>query len=397
MRVPMTRFIYAVALSFIALLAVQPSWASETLLTTQTPMVTNWSDGPTTNYELGMAFTSDIAGQITAVRFWKNPGETGTHAGRIWSCTGQLLASVTFTNETASGWQTQSLYSALTILPNTTYVVSVNTGGTYYAFTSFGLSSQVTNDDLSSVVGSNGRYGNPGTFPTSTHNATNYFRDVVFVPAVALQSGSNCNGIYTGGFNGNLTVTYGQTCNLANAGVTGNITLLGGSLATINSAITGNVQVQGGGVFSIGPSTAIGGNLQVQNMPQGAAQSKICGATMHGDLQFQNNGAPVLIGAAAPVSCAGNNIGGNLNVQNNTAATIMNGNIVTGNIQVQNNTGATSVNGNIVTGNLQDQNNTGPTQVFSNIVGNGLQCQQDSSITGGGNTSAQKQGQCSAF
>ena len=31
---------------------------------------------------------------------------TGTHVGSLWTATGQLLASATFTNETASGWQT---------------------------------------------------------------------------------------------------------------------------------------------------------------------------------------------------------------------------------------------------------------------------------------------------
>jgi hypothetical protein len=462
MRFHVTGCIFAVALLFIPLVAAQPSWADETLFTTQTPAVTNASDGTNANYELGTAFTSDIAGQITAVRFWKAPSETGTHTGRIWSGTGQLLDSVTFTNETASGWQVQPLASPFAITANTTYVVSVNTGGTYYVATDGGLSSQVTNQDLSSVVGNNGLYGPPGAFPTNTHDGANYFRDVVFVAALPLQSGSNCNGVYTGAFNGNLTVTSGQTCALVSASVTGNITLsggslaisnsaiggnlqiqsvpaapgpspicgppppvppgpaalppgpavpppgppapapcagnqVGGSLAINNSAIGGNVQVQGGGIFSIGPSAAIGGNLQIQNIPSGTEQSQICDTTVRGNLQFQNNGAPLLIGAAAPASCAGNRLGGNLTIQNNTAATTVSDNLVTGNLQAQNNSGATIVNGNIVTGNLQDQNNTAATQVFSNIVGNILQCQQNSSITGGGNTAGQKQGQCVAF
>ncbi len=479
MRFRVKGCIFAVALLFIPLVAAQPSWADETLFTTQTPVVTNTSDGPNANYELGTAFTSDIAGQITAVRFWKAPSETGTHTGRIWSGTGQLLASVTFTNESASGWQVQPLASPFAITANTTYVVSVNTGGTYYVATDGGLSSQVINEDLSSVVGNNGLYGPPGTFPTNTYESANYFRDIGFVAALPLQSGSNCNGVYTGAFIGNVTVTSGQTCNMVSASVTGNITLTGGSLAIgysaiggnlqiqnllpgptpicgpatpvppgpaapplapavpplgppapapcagnqvggtlaiSNSAIGGNVQVQGGGTFSIGPSAAIGGNLQIQNIPSGTGQSQICDTSVRGNLQFQNNGAPVLIGAAAPALCAGNHLGGNLaiqnntgtatavgntvgnlTVQNNTAATTVSGNLVTGNLQDQNNSADTIVNGNFVTGNLQDQNNTAATQVFSNIVGNNLECQQDSSITGGGNTAAQKQGQCVAF
>ena len=53
----------------------------ETLFTTQTPAVTNDSDGTGVNYELGTSFTSDVPGQITAVRFWKASSETGTHTG----------------------------------------------------------------------------------------------------------------------------------------------------------------------------------------------------------------------------------------------------------------------------------------------------------------------------
>jgi len=51
-----------------------------------------------------------------------------------------------------------------------------------YGLATGGLASQITNLDLSSVVGSNGLFGPPGQFPTSTFNNSNYFRDVVFAP-----------------------------------------------------------------------------------------------------------------------------------------------------------------------------------------------------------------------
>jgi hypothetical protein len=60
--------------------------------------------------------------------------------------------------------------------------VSVNTAGSFYVATSGGLASQIVNGDLRSVVGNNGRFGTPGTFPANTWQNTNYFRDVVFVP-----------------------------------------------------------------------------------------------------------------------------------------------------------------------------------------------------------------------
>ena len=156
--------------------------ATQTLFTTQAPALTNISDGAGVNYELGMAFTSTSAGQITAIRFWKTSSESGTHTGRIWSSSGSLLASVTFTGETASGWQQQALATPLSIAANTTYVVSVNTGNSYYVTTDNGLASQISNGNLRSIVGGNGLYGSSGSFPTNSWQNSNYFRDVVFAP-----------------------------------------------------------------------------------------------------------------------------------------------------------------------------------------------------------------------
>src|SRR5262249_31471807 len=169
----------------------------ETLFTTQTPAAVNLSDGSNVNYELGTAFTSGVAGSITAIRFWKDSNETGTHTGHLWSATGQALATVTFANETASGWQQQNLATPVQISANQQYVVSVNTGATFYVATVGGLATQVTNLDVSSVVGANGVFGSPGQFPTSTFNHTNYFRDVVFVPGGGSGTGAQILGQVT--------------------------------------------------------------------------------------------------------------------------------------------------------------------------------------------------------
>ena len=74
-----------------------------------------------------MKFRSDEDGYITALRFYKQPNNTGTHVGHLWSGTGQLLAAATFTGETASGWQEVDLPNPVPITKDTTYVTS------YYA------------------------------------------------------------------------------------------------------------------------------------------------------------------------------------------------------------------------------------------------------------------------
>ena len=158
-------------------------WITQTLFTTQTPAIGNISDGAGINYELGMRFSATSAGKIRAIRFWKAPSETGTHVGRLWSTTGQELASTTFSNETASGWQQATLATPLAVTPNVELVVTVNTAGGYYVATNDGLATAVVNGALRSSVGNNGVYGPPGRFPSNTWRASNYFRDIVFAPA----------------------------------------------------------------------------------------------------------------------------------------------------------------------------------------------------------------------
>jgi len=173
--------------NILSLASSQISALLESVFTTETPaQFKTDGTGSAGDYELGMEFRSGKSGQISAIRYYKAPSETGTHTGRIWSSTGTLLASVTFTNETASGWQQQTLATPLNIQSNTTYVVSVNSN-TYYAFTSNGLGTTLTNGDLSAVAdGSNGVYDfTPGSFPAQSYQNSNYFRDVVFAPTVS--------------------------------------------------------------------------------------------------------------------------------------------------------------------------------------------------------------------
>lgn len=56
----------------------------QNLLSAQTPRLLVNSDGPKVNYELGMKFSSTAAGQITAIRFYKSPSESGQHIGRLF-------------------------------------------------------------------------------------------------------------------------------------------------------------------------------------------------------------------------------------------------------------------------------------------------------------------------
>jgi hypothetical protein len=140
--------------------------------------------------ELGLKFRTDVAGTVTGLRFYKGSLDTGAHTGELWSSTGTLLATATYSGETASGWQTVSLSTAVTLQPNTTYIVSYHTAAAYIAYSGGALAgSGIDNGVLhvlaNGVDGSDGVYNyGPTSFPTTYNGqAPNYWVDVVFNPS----------------------------------------------------------------------------------------------------------------------------------------------------------------------------------------------------------------------
>ena len=77
--------------------------------------------------ELGVKFTASTDGFITGIEFYKSTDNTGMHTGSLWSSTGQLLATGTFTSETASGWQTLVFDTPVAVSAGVTYVASYHT------------------------------------------------------------------------------------------------------------------------------------------------------------------------------------------------------------------------------------------------------------------------------
>ena len=128
---------------------------------------------------LGVTFKAASAGFITGVRLYKEADDSGAHTGSLWSSTGTLLASGTFSNETASGWQELDFSSPVAVTAGTTYVASYFTSTGYPAYTAQGLASAVTNGPLTALAGGVYAYGSTNTFPTSTYNNNNYWVNVV--------------------------------------------------------------------------------------------------------------------------------------------------------------------------------------------------------------------------
>jgi hypothetical protein len=143
--------------------------------------VTNASDS--SSVELGVTFTPSSDGTITGVRFYKVSNNTGTHTGTLWSAAGAELATGTFANESAQGWEELDFSTPVTVIAGTTYVASYHTSSGHYAVTSGGLNSAVTNGPLTAVAsGGVYGYGSTTTFPNNSYNGSNYWVDVVFQP-----------------------------------------------------------------------------------------------------------------------------------------------------------------------------------------------------------------------
>jgi hypothetical protein len=149
--------------------------------------------GPDSPVEIGVKFTSDVAGTITGIRFYKASTNTGTHVGNLWTSTGTNLASATFTSESASGWQQVNFATPVAITANTVYVASYHANVGHYSadngyFSGKGVDRPPLHALADGVAGANGAYtyGANSQFPTQGYISTNYWVDVVF------QSASGC-------------------------------------------------------------------------------------------------------------------------------------------------------------------------------------------------------------
>ncbi len=187
---------------------LQPAFANAKAAVTQDAIIESiWpstavpahsSSGDSNAVELGVKFTPQVSGTVTGVRFYKDVTNTGTHVGHLWSATGGQLASVTFTGETASGWQSANFANPVQLTSGTTYVVSYYAPVGEYSYDSANssdpgnLSSTYTSasGDLvapsSASAGGNGVYmytsSASGAFPTNSYGSSNYWVDVLFNP-----------------------------------------------------------------------------------------------------------------------------------------------------------------------------------------------------------------------
>ncbi|WNG44181.1 DUF4082 domain-containing protein [Archangium minus] len=208
-------------------------------------------DSDLASVELGVKFRSSVPGTVTGIRFYKGSSANGgTHVGSLWSRTGQRLASATFTNETATGWQTVRFASPVSIAAHTTYVASyLSPLGRYSATVGYFAGQGTSNGPLtalaSGVDGYNGVYVyGSGGFPTQSYQDANYFVDVLFIPAPDTSAPSAPSSLVaTASAPGSIQLTWGAATD--NVGVTAYLIYRDGNEVASVSGTTRGYKDQG--------------------------------------------------------------------------------------------------------------------------------------------------------
>ncbi len=136
--------------------------------------------------ELGIRFTAAVAGVVTGVRFYKGPGNDGTHYVHLWTSAGLQLAQARSSAESDEGWQSVTFDHPVRLSPDSSYIASYYAPLGHYAATARGFARTLGRGPLQAQSTGNGLYAYTtqagGTFPTQSLN-DNYWVDVLFTPA----------------------------------------------------------------------------------------------------------------------------------------------------------------------------------------------------------------------
>jgi hypothetical protein len=141
-----------------------------------TPAIPAYNDSSAVT--VGVRFSSDVDGTVTAIKFYAGPGNTGSQTVTLWSSSGSQLGTGT-SSASGTGWRTVALTSPVKITAGTTYTASYRAPAGHYAVTSGAFSSSYSRGPLKVAAGG-GTYRYPDGFPSASTN-TNYWVDVVVI------------------------------------------------------------------------------------------------------------------------------------------------------------------------------------------------------------------------
>jgi len=257
------RYVGAVLLCFAVVLACSANATAQQTIWPSAAVPATVDNGPDSPVELGVSFKADNSGTITGIRFYKSAANTGVHVGHLWSHTGALLATVTFTGETASGWQQANFSTPVAITANIVYLASYQAAVGHWSVNwNYFATSGANNPPLHALQNGSGTpdgvWGLPGTFPTHT-NSSNYWIDVVFksgagvAPSIKAQPASQT---VTAGQTATFSVTATGTAPLTYQWKKNNVAISGASLSSYTAPAT--TSSDNGAQFTVTISNAAG-------------------------------------------------------------------------------------------------------------------------------------------
>lgn len=179
------RRVVGALLAAVLVAALTSTWqtasADEYSLWPQSTVPTIVTDPDARAVTLGTRFVSSVDGWVTAVRFYKSPTNVGPHEGALWTKNGSLLARVSFTAETDSGWQQAQFAQPVFLAKGQEAVVSYRAPAGQYSAdpATFANGSVVRNGPLT-ALGSRYSYTEP--FPGQVWQNASYYVDVLFSP-----------------------------------------------------------------------------------------------------------------------------------------------------------------------------------------------------------------------
>ncbi len=167
--------------------------------------------GPDAPNKIGVAFTVDTYGWATGMRFYKSAADTGSHLGQLRAHDdinyAFSVAHVTFTNETASGWQTATFDHPVYLYPGLAYSVTYTSPNGHWSYFPNYLTTAVDSGPIH-VLSNGGRWGHTASdlmgdggkqtsnsafavdivFETAVSNETSLFKETAATPADPVDS-----------------------------------------------------------------------------------------------------------------------------------------------------------------------------------------------------------------
>lgn len=156
--------------------STQDCGAATSLWYPDVPTYTTNTDVPS---NLGVKFSSTVAGTLTHVCYYKDSVLTGTHTASVWNDQCSKLAEKVISSDTGTGWKCQELDTSVDILADTSYKVAVHFPTSAYIKTGGNLYSGYGEMNLAVPAGGGFYFDSSGVGCPTVASSSNFWVDFI--------------------------------------------------------------------------------------------------------------------------------------------------------------------------------------------------------------------------